>query len=226
VGPAGAETVRLVLENAGSLGQDAISIAVGIAMLLVGATTVLAQLQTSLNHIWNVRVTSSQRVVWSLVRARLVSMAILLAVGFLLLVSLVLSATLAALHHYLSQLLPGGVLLWDALNLVASLLVITLLIATIFKVLPDARIEWHDIWVGALSTSALFGIGKFLIGLYLGRASIGSAYGAAGSLVVFLLWVYYSSLILFLGAEITQVYARRRGARIRPAEYAVLVDAP
>jgi membrane protein len=137
-----------------------------------------------------------------------------------LLVSLVLSAALTALHGYLTHMMPKGGPPWQGVNLLVSLGVITLLIAAIYRVLPDVRVSWRYVWLGAVVTSLLFGAGKFLIGLYLGHTSIGSSYGAAGSLVVFLVWVYYSSLILFLGAEITQVYARRRGAWITPVEHA------
>jgi membrane protein len=138
-------------------------------------------------------------------------------------VSLMMSASLSALHSYLSRSLPGGAVLWEVVNFLVSLGVIALLVGMIYRVLPDVRLDWPDVWVGAVTTSILFGVGKFLIGLYLGHASIGSSYGAAGSLVVFLVWVYYSSLIMFFGAEITFVYARHRRKRVRPTEHAVVV---
>jgi membrane protein len=201
---------------------------VGIATLLFGATTVFAQLQSSLNQIWDVKTAvetvTRHGLLWSLVRTRLLSLTLVLAVGFLLLVSLVVSAALAALHGYLSQSFPGGAILWEILNLLVSLLVIALLVAMVYRVLPDVRLDWPDVWVGAATTSILFGAGKFLIGLYLGHASLGSSYGAAGSLVVFLVWVYYSSLIMFFGAEITFVYARRRRKGVPPTELAVGVE--
>jgi membrane protein len=219
-GPAGANTVELVLRHVEDPRRNRISVGVGIATLLFGATTVFVQLQTSLNQIWNVKAVASRRVWWRLIRTRLLSLALVLTVGFVLLVSLVLSAAIAALHGYLSAVIPHGGTLWQGINLAVSLAVIGLLIAAIYRVLPDVRIEWRYVWLGALSTALLFGVGKFLIGLYLGHTSIGSTYGAAGSLVVFLLWVYYSSLILFLGAEVTQVYARRQGAWVAPVEHA------
>jgi membrane protein len=227
VGEAGAETVRTVLEATTISSRNIGSVIVGIVTLLFGATTVFAQLQSSLNQIWDVKTpvkTVTRRgLLWSLIRTRLLSLTLILVVGFLLLVSLVVSAALAAVQDYLSTGLPGGSTLWQAANFLFSLLVISVLIAMVYRVLPDVRLDWRDVWVGALTTSVLFGVGKWVIGLYLGHASIGSSYGAAGSLVVFLVWVYYSSLIMFLGAEITFVYAQHRRRRVRPTEYAVTV---
>jgi membrane protein len=227
-GDAGAETVRTVLESTTISGQSIGSMILGIITLLFGATTVFAQLQSSLNQIWDVKTavkTVTRRgLLWSLIRTRLLSLTLVLAVGFLLLVSLVVSAALAAFQAYLSRAFPGGGTLWQILNFLVSLLVISVLIAMVYRVLPDVRLDWPDVWVGAVTTSLLFGVGKFLIGLYLGRASIGSSYGAAGSLVVFLVWVYYSSLIMFFGAEITFVYAQDRRKRVRPTELAVVAD--
>jgi membrane protein len=227
-GDAGAETVRTVLESTTISGQSIGSMILGIITLLFGATTVFAQLQSSLNQIWDVKTavkTVTRRgLLWSLIRTRLLSLTLVLAVGFLLLVSLVVSAALAAFQAYLSRAFPGGGTLWQILNFLVSLLVISVLIAMVYRVLPDVRLDWPDVWVGAVTTSLLFGVGKFLIGLYLGRASIGSSYGAAGSLVVFLVWVYYSSLIMFFGAEITFVYAQDRRTRVRPTELAVVAD--
>jgi membrane protein len=228
VGEAGAETVRTVLESTTIRGQSLGSMIVGIITLLFGATTVFTQLQSSLNQIWDVKTavkTATRRgLLWSLIRTRLLSLALILVVGFLLLVSLVVSAVLAAFQDYLSRVFPGGGTLWQIANLLVSLVVIAVLIAMVYRLLPDVRLDWPDVWVGAAATSVLFGAGKFLIGLYLGHASIGSSYGAAGSLVVFLVWIYYSSLIMFLGAEITVVYARHRRGRVRPREHAVVAD--
>jgi membrane protein len=228
VGQAGAETVRMVLEGTTISGQSFWSMIVGILTLLFGATTVFVQLQSSLNQIWDVKTavkTVTRRgLFWSLIRTRLLSLTLILVVGFLLLVSLVVSAALAALQDYLSRAFPGGGTLWQTANFLVSLLGISILIAMVYRLLPDVRLDWRDVWVGAVTTSVLFGVGKFLIGLYLGHASIGSSYGAAGSLVVFLVWVYYSSLIMFLGAEITFVYAQHRRRRVRPTEYAVTAD--
>jgi hypothetical protein len=150
-------------------------------------------------------------------------MTMVLGVGFLLLVSLVLSAAIAAVGTFFNNLLPGGAVVWEGVNFILSFGIITLLFAAIYKVLPDATIDWSDVWVGAAATALFFTIGKLLIGLYLGHASVGSTYGAAGSLLVFLVWVYYSAQILLFGAEVTQVYASKYGSRIMPAEGAINV---
>jgi membrane protein len=224
VGRAGADTVGGVLNAAVDPAGSARSVAVGIATLLIGATAVFGQLQTALNHIWNVKAAPTHGMVWGLIRTRLLSLAIVLVLGFLLLVSLVASAVLAVLQRYLASALPGGADVWQVVNLIVSLAVVAVLIGAIFKVLPDARIEWHDVWCGAAVTAILFSIGKFLIGLYLGQAGFASSYGAAGSLVLFLVWIYYSSLIVLFGAQLTQTYAQHRGSSILPASYAVKVD--
>jgi membrane protein len=158
------------------------------------------------------------------IKDRFWSFTVVLGVGFLLLVSLVISALLAGFQGYLNASFPKGALVWQILNMLVSLGLITVLIAMIFKFLPDAKIEWRDTWLGAFITSLLFTIGKYLIGLYLGQASVGSTYGAAGSAVVLLIWIYYASLILFFGAKITQVMARSRGARIVPSAHAHAVE--
>jgi membrane protein len=224
IGPAGADTVRTVLDHSAFTGHTVSSMTIGIVTLIFGATTVFVELQSALNRIWGVQATtpttSRPALLWSFVRTRLLALALIFVVGFLLLVSLVVSAGLAALHGYLARAFQGGALLWEVVNFLVSLTVISFLIAMVYRVLPDVRLGWADVWGGALVTAVMFGIGKFMIGLYLGQTSVGSAYGAAGSLVVFLLWVYYSSLIMFLGAEITAVHARHR-RRVRPAEYAV-----
>jgi len=224
VGAAGADIVGTVLSHSAFSGRGATSMTIGIATLLLGATAVFAQLQSALNRIWKVQTapsaTSRPALLWSLIRTRLLALVLILGVGFLLLVSLVVSAGLAALHDYLSHAFHGGAILWEAANFLVSLAVVSLLIAMVYRVLPDVRLGLADVWGGALVTAILFGIGKLAIGLYLGQTSVASAYGAAASLVVFLLWVYYSSLIMFLGAEITAVHARHR-RRVRPEEFAV-----
>ncbi len=220
VGSDGASVINTIIANASDTKTGVISMIIGLATLLFGATTVFVQLQASLNQIWNVRTTARRNAIWSFVRIRLLSMAIVLGMGFLLVVSLVFSAALAALKNHMDAKLSGMAWLWELLNFGISLGVVTVLIAMIYKYLPDVRIAWRDVWLGALVTAGLFGIGKFLIGMYLGHASVGSAYGAAGSLVVLLVWVYYSSLILFFGAEITQLLMRYRGHEIQPAAFA------
>jgi membrane protein len=223
IGSAGADTVGTALSNTLDPGRGALSIVIGTATVLIGATTAFAQLQAALNRIWNVEAAPRHGAVWSLIRSRLLSLALVLVLGLLLLVSLAAGTLLTTLHTYLVRTAPAGTALWQVVEFVVSFGAIALLIATIFKVLPDVRISWPDVWFGAVATSILFGVGKFLIGWYLGHASIASSYGAAGSVVVFLLWVYYSALIVLFGAQLTQTYARRRGASTRPATYAVAV---
>jgi membrane protein len=196
-----------------------ISTAVGVIALLFGAGGVVGQLQTSLNTIWGVTPKSGQGV-WGFIRQRFVSYAMILGIGFLLLVSLAVSALLAGLTQLLGTLFGETAFLAHALDLSISFLFVTVLFAMIYKFLPDARIEWRDVWIGAALTSFLFTIGKMLIGFYLGSSGVASAYGAAGSLITVLLWVYYSSLIFFLGAEFTQVYATQYGSGVVPAENA------
>jgi membrane protein len=191
-----------------------------IATLLFGASGVFGALQDALNTIWEVT-PKPGRGMLGMLRDRFVSFTMLLGVGFLLLVALVLSAGLAALGKFLGGLLPIPEAVLQAMNFVISFGVITLLFALIYKILPDAEIRWSDVWTGAAVTALLFTIGKFVLGLYLGKGSAGSAYGAAGSLIVVLLWVYYSAQILFFGAEFTQVYANTYGSRVVPSPNAV-----
>jgi membrane protein len=193
---------------------------IGLATLAWSASNVFAQLQEALNTIWEVEPKPGQGLV-GMARKRMLSMTMVLGIGFLLLVSLVLSAGLAALGQFFGGLLPGAEVLWHAVDFVVSLAVTTALFAAIYKVLPDAEIAWGDVWVGAAVTAVLFALGKVAIGLYLGHASVGSTYGVAGSLLVLLVWIYYSAQILFFGAEFTQVYARRYGSRITPSRAAV-----
>ena len=209
VGAEGSEVVQTVLRHARDREKGALSVVIGTVVLLFGATTVFAQLQNSLNRIWKVDESGHGSVLWVFVKERLLSLAMVLAIGFLLLVSLVVSAAVAAFGETaLSGLTDAAVVLrW--LNALVSLIVITLLFATIFKVLPDVPVAWRDVWVGAGITAALFSVGKSLIGLYLGRASIGSPYGAAGSLVVMTVWVFYASLIVLFGAELTYIRSKR-----------------
>ena len=216
IGSEGSEVVQTVLRHARDPAKGTLSVVIGTAVLLLGATTVFAQLQSSLNRIWKVEESShgSAGMLWLFVKERLLSLAMVLAVGFLLLVSLVISAAVAAIGEALGGVSNAGIVL-EALNLLVSLIVVTALFATIFKVLPDAPVAWHDVWVGAVTTSVLFTVGKSLIGLYLGRTSIGSPYGAAGSLVVMTVWVFYASMIVFLGAELTYLRSKQRATSCR-----------
>jgi membrane protein len=224
IGSEGANFIESAIQNANQPGSDAGIIAsiISIVVLLFGATGVFTELQDSLNTVWEVA-PKPDLGFWQFIRNRVLSFGMVLGIAFLLLVSLVVSAVLSGLNTYMSGLLPGVDSLWQLVNLVISLGAITLLFAMIFKFLPDVKIGWSDVWIGAFITALLFTLGKFLIGLYLGNSSFTSSYGAAGSLVIVLTWVYYSAQILFFGAEFTQVYARRYGSQIVPNKYAVPV---
>jgi membrane protein len=215
VGNDGAQVIQSILQNASKTTSGIVATLAGVVTLLIGASGAFGQLQDSLNTIWEVKPRKG-RGIKGVLRDRLLSFAMVLVIGFLLLLSLMLSAVLAGVGKYLSDMLPMSSAFLQAMNFGLSLAVTGFLFALIFKVLPDAIIRWRDVWVGALVTAVMFSLGRFLIGLYLGRSSIGSAYGAAGSLVVLLLWIYYSAQILFLGAEFTQVYARTFGMKIVP----------
>lgn len=195
---------------------------VSVVLLLIGAAGVFVQLQNALNHIWGVT-PKPGRFVKDFVKQRLISFALILGFSFLLLISLLISAALAAITGYFQFLLPGAGLLWHILDALVSFLVMTFVFASIYKVVPDVRIDWNDVWVGAFVTAILFTCGKSLIGFYLGRSGIGSAFGAAGSVLVVLAWVYYSSQILFLGAEFTKAYSEERRFFIRPVHGATAV---
>lgn len=218
-GEEGATLVRTVITNAEGLEQDTLSILLGGGLMLFGATTVFAQLQGALNQVWRVEA-APENALLGFLRHRLLSFALILSLGFLLMVSLIASAILAALQGYLDTLGFAAVGWWRFVNVTVSFAFVTVLIAMIFKYLPDAVIEWRNVWLGALITSVLLAVGRYLIGLYLGQASIGSVFGAAGSVVVFMVWVYYAALIFFFGAETTRVVARYRGERVRPSEHA------
>ncbi len=219
VGTEGAKFIQDVIANAHKPTVGTIAGILSIATLLWGSTNVFEQLHSSLNAIWDIEAKKTSGI-WATIKERFLSFTLVLGIGFLLLVSLVLSAVLTILSTWFDHLLPGAGWLWQVVNFVISFGVVTLLFGLIYKVLPDAKIAWHDVWLGAAVTALLFTIGKFLLGLYLGNTS--SAYGAAGSLVVFLLWVYYSTQILFLGAEFTQVYANQYGKGIQPSSKAVV----
>ncbi len=221
VGEQGAQAIEMGLANADKPQFGSIASIISLLILLIGASGVFAQLQEALNTVWNVK-TKPNLGIWQFIRKRLLSFGMVLAIGFLLLVSLILSAMLSGIGKLQINLLPGFTPLWQLLNFVISFGLIVLLFALIYKYLPDVKIRWQDVWVGAIITALLFTIGKFLIGLYLGRGSLGSAYGAAGSLIVFLAWVFYSAQILLFGAEFTQVYTRKYGTKIRPNKHAVL----
>jgi membrane protein len=227
MGPATAEQLRSIISEAADPGGGGRGLAavLGIAALIFGATGAFVELQAALNRAWGVEPDPDQGGLRNFIVKRLFSVGMVLSIAFLLLVSLVLSAALAAFGGVFAALLPGDTseVLLQLLNYGISLVIITLLFAAMFRVLPDAVIQWRDVWVGAFATTVLFLIGKFLIGLYLGQANPGEAYGAAGSLAILLVWIYYSSLILLLGAEFTQVWAEERGSGVEPQEGAVRV---
>jgi membrane protein len=215
LGPDAAHLVQTAVAKASHPRGGIIGAAIGLAVLILGATGVVSELQDALNTIWKL-VPKPNRGVWGLVRTRLLSVAMILALGFLLLVSLVLSAALSAMTGWLRVWLGNIVFLGWVVDGAIALAVITTLIALIYKILPDAEVRWRDVWVGALATAVLFLIGKYLIGLYVGKASVASAFGAAGSLAVLLVWIYYSAQIVLLGAELTRLYANHFGAKVRP----------
>lgn len=218
LGPRVADAVNEIMKNVHKEDGGTFATIVSVIVLFVGATSVFGQLQSSLNNVWKVQQKKDVGI-WGLIKARFWSLTVVLGIGFLLLVSLVASAVLSAIDEYTTSL-PGGTYLWQIINFIISFGLVTILFAMIYKLLPDVNIEWKDVWVGAAVTSLLFGLGKYLIGLYLAQGSVTNAYGAAGSMVVILLWVYYSSQILLFGAEFTQVWARVFGRRFDPTETA------
>ena len=212
MGPAVANSLTELLANAKNPKGGAIATIVGIATLLLGAAGVFGQLKDALNTIWNVETKPVAGVI-PFIKERFLSMAMVMGIGFLLLVSLIFDTALAMMGKWISARIPGGESLLHIAGLLVSFALITVLFAMIFRYLPDTRVEWRDVWLGAAFTSFLFALGKFALGLYLGKGAVGSTYGAAGSLVIILVWVYWSAQILFFGAEFTQVYARRHGSK-------------
>ena len=224
LGSDAARLVQTVVAKASRPEHGILGTVISVGVLVIGATGVVVELQDALNSVWKVA-PKPNRGLWGVIRTRLISVAMILTLGFLLMVSLVVSAALAALGGWLRGLAGGAVAVGWILDVTVSLGVIATLIALIYKVLPDAVISWRDVWVGAGVTALLFLLGKYLIGLYIGRASVGSAFGAAGSLAVLLVWIYYSAQIMLLGAEFTRVFANRFGSKVRPSKAAVEVKA-
>jgi membrane protein len=225
MGPAGRELVNTILTT--TTPQDSmLATLIGLVTLLIGATAVFGELQATLNLIWEVRPAPTAGIwagIWALLKQRLFSLALVFALAFLLLISLIISAALAGAAAVLHS--PEQTLVSRLLDLAVSLLVLTLVFALLFKYVPDAQILWRDVWLGGFVSAVLFTIGKTAIGYYIGQASVGSAYGAAGSLVVLLVWVYYSALIFFFGAEFTQAWATRQRA-VAPMPHAEPGAAP
>jgi membrane protein len=220
VGGDAAQSIQAVIASAESPTKGVFSTIVGVVTLFFGASGVFRELQSSLNTVWEVKPKPGLGL-WGEVRSRVFSFTMVLSVAFLLLVSLILSSLLSAIGTFVAGLLPGGETLWQVVNLVISGLIVALMFAVIFKYIPDVEIKWRDVWSGAVVTSLLFTIGKFALGLYLGKAAVGSAYGAAGSIIALVVWVYYATQIFLLGAEFTQVRARRNGREIQPSKGAV-----
>jgi membrane protein len=219
MGPRAGQTVRTILEHAQLPGSGGlIATAIGVGALILGAAGVFGQLQAALNRAWGVKPDPSQGGIRSFVMKRVFTFGMILALAFLLLVSLVLSTALAAFGGALGRWLPAGFSATplQVINFAISFGVIALLFAAMFRVLPDGRVRWHDVWVGAIVTAFLFVVGKTLIGIYLGHSNPGQAFGAAGSLALLLVWIYYSSMILLFGAEFTQVWADQRGSGVVP----------
>ena len=219
LGSDGREFVQGMIESASRPTTGLLATLIGAVTLLFGALGVFGELQNSLNTIWEVKPKPARGFFDGLKRFvvdRLLSFTMVLGIGFLLLASLVISAALSALGEYIGTRWPVADIWLEVINFVISFVVITLLFSMIFKFLPEVNIAWRDVWLGAAVTSALFTLGKFLIGLYLGRSEVGNTFGAAGSLAILLIWIYYSAQILFLGAEFTQVYANRYGSKIEP----------
>src|SRR5688500_9047362 len=211
IGAQGATAIEATMRSARATPPGTTELALALLTLVFGLWGVFGELQDGLNTIWGVTPKPGRRV-RDIVKERFLSFAMVVGTGFLLLVSLVVTAWLAAVSTYVSYLLPAPALALEALNTVLSLVVITGAFAVIFKLLPDVRIAWRDVWLGAAVTSLLFTAGKFLIGLYLGKSAVASAYGAAGSLVIIVVWVYYSAQILLFGAEFTKVWTKLRGS--------------
>jgi membrane protein len=225
VGRQGAEAVQSMLEGVARPSSSILATVIGGLTAFLGATGAFIELQTALNAIWRVKPRPGVSVKAFLVE-RLISFGLVVAVGFLLLVSLLVSAGLAALNRYLGNAFPGLTVLWEASNVLVSLGVITMLFAMVYKVLPDVRLRWQDVWVGALVTAAFFTIGKQVIGLYLGTSSVASTYGAAASVVVLLIWVYYSAQVVLLGAEFTRHYVEMVRGEPPPEKHATHDPAP
>lgn len=220
VGRQSAEVIETAIANISQNSNFGVASLINLGVLLFAASGIFTELQDALNTIWEVAPKPGKQL-RLFIRQRLLAFLMVVAVGLLLLASLVLNTFLVAISPLIANLLPGGEMPWQLFNTVGSFVITTLLFGLIYKYLPQAKIAWSDVWVGALMTAVLFSIGKFALGLYLGHNTFSSAFGAAGSLVFVVAWVFYSAQILFFGAEFTHVYAREYGSCIRPSRYAV-----
>ena len=221
VGEDTAAQLQEIIKKASLAGKSRIAAIIGGITLLIGATTVFAEIQDSINTIWGLKPKPKKG--WlKMLQNRFLSFSVIVSLGFLLLVSLGVTSLIEGLSERLRSHFPDvTVVVFYIINLVLTLIVVTAIFAVIFKVLPDANIKWRDVWSGAIATSILFILGKFAISFYISKSEVGSTYGTAGSLVVLLLWVYYSSIILYFGAEFTKAYAIKYGSEIHPNKYAV-----
>ncbi|WP_461134356.1 YihY/virulence factor BrkB family protein [Spirosoma lituiforme] len=224
VGNEAAKQIQDMIKNVGLSGKTNTALAIGIVTLVIGATSIFVEIQDSVNMIWRVKA-KPKRGWLKLIKDRLLSSSLVVSLGFLLLVSLVINGLILAMSDIITRYIPGiGFILITTLNFAISTAVVTALFGIIFKVLPDAKIAWKDVRWGAFFTALLFMLGRYVIGLYIETTSTSSAYGAAGSLIVILTWIYYTSAILYFGAEFTQAYANHLGIKIEPADYAVYVE--
>jgi membrane protein len=223
IGTEAALQVQTLLKNLALSGDSVVAIVIGIITLLIGATGVFIEIQDSINQIWKVKAVPKKG--WlKLLKNRFLSLSMVGSLGFLLIVSLIINGMVSAVSTVLSNYLPENILfLFDVVNLMITFLVLVFLFSIIYKVLPDAEIPWRGVRTGAIFTSLLFMLGEYLIRLYIGYTAVGSVYGAAGTLVVIAVWVYYSAAILFFGAEFTKVYAEEKGERIKPSSHAVYI---
>jgi membrane protein len=223
IGKTAALQIQEVIKNTSASRNNIVATIIGLVTLIVGATGVFSEIQDSINMIWGIKVIPKRGWVKMLAN-RVLSFSMVISIGFLLMVSLLINAVVAAFNDRLTHYFPHLTLyLFHLVNYLLTFGIITLLFAIIFKVLPDAKIKWKDVTVGAVFTAFLFILGKLAITFYLGKSTLGLAYGAAGSIIIILIWVYYSSIILYFGAEFTQVYARKHGGEIIPSGYAVLI---
>ena len=221
VGQDAARQLQTIIQNASLSGKGTFAAVIGMITLLIGATAVFAEIQDSINTIWGLKA-KPKKGLWKLIRNRLLSFSVIVSLGFLLLVSLAISTLIEALNENLKASFPDvTVVIFYILDLIISFFVITTLFAVIFKVLPDAKTKWSDILPGAVASGILFMIGKFAISFYIGKSDIGSTYGAAGALVILIVWVYYSAIILYLGAEFAKAWSANKGRSIEPNAFAV-----
>ncbi|GAB3506790.1 YihY/virulence factor BrkB family protein [Spirosoma knui] len=224
VGNEAAKQIQDMIKNVGLSGQTNTALVIGIVTLLLGATSLFVEIQDSVNMIWRVKAKPKRGWI-KILKDRLLSSSLIISLGFLLLVSLIINGIILALSDVLTRYIPGlGVILISGINFIISTVIVAILFGTIFKVLPDAKIAWKDVRWGALFTALLFMLGRYLIGLYIETTSTSSTYGAAGSLIVILTWIYYTAAILYFGAEFTLAYANHFGVKIEPASYAVYVE--